>query len=1836
MVKRIFKILGIILAGFVVVVGAAVGIAALTGKFEKEVIQITKIYFGDDTTNTVKNVYTLDDIVENIKYEPANATETNLKITVSGNDNGVIGDLPSTITAGKDFTIKVNKDDKGNNIGGVVTIRAISSSGLADVTLRVIVDVNIPDNALYFSGTSSSKITTTGKTFTMPISENTQYVYLKSQLVNAFSLPVGSNENLKSASISYKYYKSNGSLYFEENLSNQLQVESVFNAVEGKYNYYYKIPITTDIAGTIDITAKMHRTYEIQKAYEDGGFDGLVDLINSANSSTSESAKIRANAMLIKYNEFLNKYINYFDTTEESYDFFKNWIPSGSIAFSMNDIANIKKSLTYVFVTCTASIKVSAIKLNNFTSLDNPREYNVFDNTLYSVSGIDANKIIDDFTLAITTDNETSDSAELEKEYLYESLKVKPYLYLDEENLTEENFGVYEDRDVIIWAGRNYQYIPVYGFDGHTPLTSPNYDNIGITGYLLYLTNQDEYLSVSEVTINNEKHWRIVCNTPLPNDQSNTIFKALYLGFEVSGIAEDNSLKTIQAFTRIYVNYEDYDFSSSEVNNLAFEDVDAQMTINTSLSNSGTLTSGLYLQDISLNTTSEYIENMDTVSYTSVMYFAETNSNTVDGGSKVATVGKYKFINFINANNASASTNYYMLNDKDQLVGERIPTYRNVKVLDKNGNTLKDAKGNDIYNKQYYLHALNASTEPVKIFAVVYLSDSVGNPIDINGRKLVINESDQSDSTIPELVVIRISDFQENRMPTVIVNSYIDEVNFYTQSLISTRVGGVEFNEGYINRNSVNSYINLDGTAVGSDELKNIQDYLRLKLLKDNYFTLYLTSFELDSNRNIVQQDNSTKEIIFKDIFGKELTKSYVINVMGNKQIAFNAVCKDFEHYSLYIGGTGVDILPSETKIFGDGIDGVYDVAGNASMIKFVLHATIDSTSHNSIIYLNPEASTIPYSNLLLPNSSQTSSNFKNNWSEYEIHKLEINNLELDETSMYTKLFARYAQNKTNGELEFIVRKLDQNGLTRTDYSLKNLDNGNIRYSTETNLISDNDYNLSIVDCSQAGYRQDIPVGADTDSYYYVSIEDYINHYIVGTNGTNISYTNPNGIMSFEETYIFNNKDQDGTYTKTIFFGTKQFDFNPIDYTVNINGYILKLRSGAENKEFQLVINQGQYFPIVDGNKALIYNELFEIYNSADNSSKYIKDYVDSNNSGTSILVSTSANLILANGETCNYNPDTYIDDYTTASKNSAISVSDDKTEATVNFLQGEEIGSYQEDLNGSYKQVIDGTKVRYELITEQDYSGTRYSIKPIYEQDNNGNLYYKDDTQTYEAVPSGVDVSPEKRYSKKGVIVYLLVSFNLINTSDGGSEYTFYKALTYELVQEEIEIIGINKVVDGVAQYNSLTTPYEIDAGKTSTIYLNVKQNSNDALITSKASDEKYFFNHVTFSIGSTAIEGIDLIISGSNGNKETIQLRIPSLVSDDSLTLNMTYKYKGNSEPITKQFYIKLKANVAFAPKDNSIIKNVLIGDTSYNAYSISLNSGSYSIFEDNESIIKTYFNAEIGEGKLIRSVKFSTTSAYENLCTITPSTITLASSYAEYNDGTINRDFVLCDITLILNDGTSITLNRKFYIEIIPEYVVDLTQIDADNSNNITIFNNDDLFATYIRLFDKNIDINSINETNNILNNGDNKYNMFKITAAKDANLVEISGGRIKLNNIPTTDTTVTLSVSYTEGVDNIITISKEFKIIIRGVTLKVSPSGAFVTDDKGTAAADETILNNNIEINVSSIDDFNIDNYLYFTLSNTDETNYSIQAVLVDTNGEMIAKPTTGVTYTIGYA
>lgn len=1368
MVKRILKIVSIILASFIVVTGAVVGVVALTGGFNKEEINITKLYFGDDESNNELRVKTLEDFTTKINYLPKNATNTKLKVTINGNENGIIENIGS-INAGQDIKIKVNKDTKGNNIGGVVTIEL--KQGIAPAKLTVIVDSAIPDDSIYFTGNTASKLTLSGKSFTMPISRETQYVYLKSSLINAFYLQAD-NQNMKKAYISYTYYDKNGNKINgkSKDLSDELVVDSIADESIGKNVYFYKIPIVTDVAGHVEINAKMHRTSIIDSEFYANEFDKLVSYM------TNDPNGDKTHLMLLKYNQFLNDYVDYFDNTLESYSFFKKHIPLGKI--ELYNLEDVKESLEYVFVSCSAKINITAIKLKDFTSTDTPTSYNVFTQNVLGLSGDDnkVTNVIDKFKLKITTNaiDPTIDDAVTDSKYLFENtLNMAPYLYVDkgtEDNPTFDSVAF--DGEYITWESRKYKYINVYGFKGHTPITQESEESIH-TGYLLKLEDQDEYMAINKVMVNNKQHWNLSCNVPLPNNtknaesssQSFNIYKALYIGFSVSGMDEENNqIIEKNTFSRIYIEYDDYEFVSNEIDNLTLNEMYKLMAINTTTlidDAEGNLAPKRNKQTISIDTSDIKQDKLTpTPSYTSIMYFVESTSNLVNGYKKVATVGKYKFLKMKNVNSASILSDYpsdkYYCVDEDNgdvealnkapLIGERILTYDD--------------------NKNYYLHALNASTEPVKVFAVAYLSDENGDPIDINGRKLTIKDEDAlSEDNAAELVVIRITEYTSDTMTKIEISNYVDNINFYTNSQTEYSMEidedeSVEFGEGALSRNTLNYYLNNDGEKIDAEKLLKINNFLQLKLISEKNFDLYLSNFELnevgEECSKIDEDEKTSSNFEFADVFGNKMTSpiTYKIAVDNNKQIAFNNLCKNIGDCSLIVSGD------SEAVTNASKIGEVISDGDNCVAIKY----TLSTSKNNGKINLDVTDNDIPYSTQLGvgDRTNDKSPIQKCNWISYIVNKLEVETVDIAENnSMQNKLYAKY-----NSEDDRVYFTADRS--TNDEYSLDmNMSEGfsSIDYSVETNFTKLSDtgtpvYDLDIVDVSQID-----------------DLEEYIALKTTGiATGNSIGYTNT-GVVTIKSDAEFNNINKNNDYDNNIYFGTKVFAKD--GSYVNINGYSIPVQE--EGKKYYIKINAGQVFPLIADKYVLIYNELFELNAGDGNQNYFIYGRTEDKTNTNIIYVEKGATLVLSNGNVVNYDANEYLKSDTNTS---AIIIEGDS--ATVNFLHGETLANATNDAEGEceYKLVVEEGKSRYvklsdeELLPSKDggYAGDRYKLEDLYDTEG----------------------------CKKGVTVYLLVTFNLTGKN-------FYKAIEYELVQQDIIMTGYNE--DNTI--NSSLNPYKVEKGE-------------------------------------------------------------------------------------------------------------------------------------------------------------------------------------------------------------------------------------------------------------------------------------------------------------------------------------------------------------------------------------------------------------------------------------
>ena len=131
---KVLKILGWIFAAVMGGFALLVGMLYLTGQFNQSVIEMDSLTFNELTLDGNNGfvysslgggenmVMVLDDFEASISFAPDNATNKTLILKVVKGANIVT--VPETVTAGQPFTIHINKDDKGNTLGGEVEIVA--------------------------------------------------------------------------------------------------------------------------------------------------------------------------------------------------------------------------------------------------------------------------------------------------------------------------------------------------------------------------------------------------------------------------------------------------------------------------------------------------------------------------------------------------------------------------------------------------------------------------------------------------------------------------------------------------------------------------------------------------------------------------------------------------------------------------------------------------------------------------------------------------------------------------------------------------------------------------------------------------------------------------------------------------------------------------------------------------------------------------------------------------------------------------------------------------------------------------------------------------------------------------------------------------------------------------------------------------------------------------------------------------------------------------------------------------------------------------------------------------------------------------------------------------------------------------------------------------------------------------------------------------------------------------------------------------------------------------------------------------------------------------------
>ena len=1780
------KILGIVLGCFVVVIGASVGIFALKGGFTKEKIDIVDLILNkaedtEDTSydindsNTKLTIYTMADVTTSVSFAPLEATEKDLLVTVTGID-GVLAnkeELSTGITAGEDFKIKIRKDSLGNNHGGVVKLTIKSPNGLARVEIVVIVDVPIPSNTIYFSGDNNNRITTTGKAFTLAKNTNNSYVYLKSELYNAFSLNVSGDNlttatgNLKEIEISYVYTSLDKSWSDEHTyLASELEIIKGVDSLTHTTSYYYKIPIIPQKSGTIVFTAKTHRSYGIQKEFEESGFNDMEAVFNRAKiAGALEENKVKANALRDKFSSFVNKYIAYFDDTEESKYFFLQHVDKdGKIAFTEYDSA--LKALKYVYVSCTAEVDVTAVNLDKITSSSGATSFNVFESVDFSknsfeVNGANTIDVVDKFGLAIRLkgeNGETVSGADDEENTLFDTLEMGAYIYLPKGE-GEEDAGA--EMGLAKTSNSYDEVIPVYGFDENdkpiTPYVVETYpanekDNyVEEIGYLYKIKpamTSNKYMDINSSKSGNNTYWTVTFNVPLLEVSSEeTITKALYFRFAVSGVDLNNKMAKIdrETFSRVYIDYTRYKYADSASSMLTLKSsentaLNNTMALNTSLENATGYAQSK--QNVIVDTSSSAILNYSSnyydassnttvkeVEYKSIMYFVETESNTLDGGAKqVATLGKYNFIDI--------TTGSTYLNGEKLLEGERIPTY---------------VASNSV--KQFYIQTLNASPlaeaekTPVKVFAVVYLSDRYGNPITLNGERIVVeDELEPEEATM--LYVVEISDLSAH---TIYIDNFVDTVNFYTQMADTITLckdsenlnGGIVYNKSeWVKRNNVESFTYSEAGGIdvklNDTELAEYKQFLQLKLLKNNYFKLYLSNFELSTDGSILDSI-SEKRVRVVDINGKEYAeRGYVVNTKDNKQIAFNNLAKTFTDKFKLVVTNGIEIIDASTEINEE-----------KGYIKFVINATEDTGS--GPIYLSPKDE----------NSTIFSSQIKSQMASSVINHLEMYSVNFEENDweQYNSLDASYisdvSSEQDKGKVKFQTVTIDEsNGsVQKTPYNPKNA--SAISYSVSTNLgVMDNGIftiDTSIVDPSQAIYDEEIEGVTNIKTY----IDYYTQKSGEGVSSIKTTYSNVTKFAVLAEELTITRTEYDGNFVWII--GDSIFDNPQSDY-IEINGVKYydneyPVKGSFKDGSAKIVFPANTYFPVVT---KLIKNDhgesvqqqtmymlgepfVLETIQNANNDYTvfYLRNVDGAKSESKTVTVVDSFNIeakdVNGNIEKKKYSSSNYIT-VSNGGENFELTTGEDTT-----YIY------YENEASGQYK--YDKDTMSFTLIDDPNYSGVRYS-----------------------------------REGQSGVIVYLFVTFEFGESE--GSNITMNKILTFTLKQPNL---NFKFLISGEDSLNSRANPLVVNAGETTTVSLN----SNGTYPTINA-DDNNVFRHINIV---NNITGVTITKSAQN---DQLIIDVGNFGSEVAQSFKITYRFK--DKIVENEYFIKIMPNYNFefnGDSDGDYYNLIL---DAYGVNSIT----SYTGTVDDSNKLKTY--------DIVGSL-FSG-SGYSNV-TLTLTDLGARNARFESNKfilgvSTIkngaNNEYLEFSIKIKVGDD-DITLSKKLRIEIMPTYKIEVSEELKNNSESVnTIFNGTDL-TDYITVYSYNEDKKQYTDMATVPSD----------TVTISTNVGTITNGVINVytSAIPSSDTLVKLTFVYGST-------TEERYVKVYGIRMFYSSTGTLSADTTFDSANVDTTLTDiatiegtNITLEVEAdTTSISLDNY--FAFYTTDGTKLNV--VLVENN------------------
>lgn len=1059
-VKKILMMLGIVVLGIVVVIGAIFGISYLTGAFEDKAIAIRTLYFenpenSEDTSIKEMEIRTLDDFKAKISFLPADANKTTLTVTTKG-AAGALDNFPSTVKAGEEFDVKLAKDEYNNNVGGAVELKFTDESGQALCYIRVAVDVVSADNSIFFSNEAgSSNISSDGITqLVMSKSGDQSKVIFKSSLANSIKMYSGFNfktENYnnqkKDVKFDISYFDSEGNKVSTDNW----EMEEITKTSNGKIITTFEFKVTPTHTGNISIKAKMHRTYRLQEEFVESGFEdfGTVYTETEGNKNTTSFYNLH-----MAYNDFINHNIDFFNKSEDATRFFDQFVNNQGLIVLPN-ISSIIASLDYVYVHSEIVISVVSVQLTDMTIANPAVHYKVFDDIVYSIDTLKDGSHTKGFGVNIDIDNDTIEDYDAEINKLFGNITMTPYEYVDPDNVDS-----YDNP------------IAIVGFDEETELPiiydSDIYSDFEIIGYI---APSNRYIEIKETaaTLTSSKTWAVKSKLPILTDAEGNPQAKVYVMFETTSRDVDTGeMIKKSALSQVFVDYTKYS-GSIYINELK------DIAINNDLTD--TENYALKTQEVSLNTAS--VSNMELVEYKKTLYFVEKNSNLEANNPKVLTSGY----------------TYNIVDNKKEYKDYTGGVYKfvdieNGKLLtaDEAGTTpleglriLDDATTPDIAE----LTAINASSQDIYVFAVVVMTDVDGNPIDRNGNKITL--SDELDTT---LVVVASTFHYFNDLTgdtkseaySVSITTFMDTVYFYT-------ISSDNFNDGLIDIYTDDFYLRNFESTLSTDRKK----MKKLKMLVGYDFELIISNQTLNPNGTIDTAQKLLNTMTYKDINGNTQSISAIVeNTEINKKIAFDKIT--WQNY-----GTGYALSINAN------VDVSYvEVPDATHYVKLLLSpkATVATSTEDGIdMQLAFSSSTMPYCNNVEGRV------------RYSVNTFDIASVKLNtDNAFYVELFAKY----TNGKSNMIEFNYENAYGAETLYQINDFfssqnddEEGVVSFDIITDLVStDEDTGMEMLSESKV----------DMSQWDVMTIKEYVDIYTESLNyGAEF-------IVADEVTFIGNNK----------------------------------------------------------------------------------------------------------------------------------------------------------------------------------------------------------------------------------------------------------------------------------------------------------------------------------------------------------------------------------------------------------------------------------------------------------------------------------------------------------------------------------------------------------------------------------------------------------------------------------------------------------------------------------------------------------------------------------------